>query len=140
MRKHATMVLVAMLGGLMGLGMGCSDSDSDGGGGVQVRPANDGQYAGFLWKPKSESNGNLVVLLPTQLRGRVSSANLHTANSTSQDTLIEVGRFVGDTHNGNRPHFRFLESGGTYGSVWVIAETEEGTLGWEIPNGAQRWD
>lgn len=27
-------------------------------------PANDGYKTGFVWKPESESNGNLVVLLP----------------------------------------------------------------------------
>lgn len=33
-----------------------------------------GGLGGFVWKPISESDGNLVVLLPNSYRGRVNSA------------------------------------------------------------------
>lgn len=122
--------------------LGCSDGDGGGGGGVQIQPTNDGAFTGFLWKPRSESNGDLVVLLPQELTGNVTSANIHTTDSTAPDTMIEAGRFAGDTHNGNRPHFRFESPGAAYGgNVWVVARTADGRdLGWLIPNGAARWD
>ena len=82
------------------------------------------------------------MLLPNHLRGNVSGAELHTTDSTSADTLIEVGRFAGDTHNGARPHFRFDGSGASYGAdIWLIATTSDGRhLGYHIPNGAGRVD
>lgn len=141
MRKYVNVVLAALISGLVALGLGCGgDDDGDGDGGIKVRPAQDGEYVGFLWKPKSESNGNLVVLVPAIHRQRHGNAGIYRSKSTSAENLIEMGTFVGDTHNGARPHFRFKESGSFYGACWFIVGTEDGTLGWEIPNGAQRWD
>lgn len=142
MRKIVTLTLATLLSGLVALSMGCGSDDSGGGGsGVKVRPAQDGEYVGFLWKPKSESNGNLVVLIPTIHRGKHGEAGIYRSKSTSPDQLVEAGRFVGDDHNGFRPHFRFAESGSNYGACWfIVKDTADGTLGWEIQNGAQRWD
>ncbi len=137
------LIMLALLGAVAAFSLGCSDSGSGGGGGsVEIQNSNDGQFTGFLWKPRSESNGALVVLLPNALRGNVSGAELHSTDSTSADSLIEVGRFAGDTHNGERPHFRFNGSGGSYGSeIWIIAKTSDGrNLGYFIPNGAGRVD
>jgi hypothetical protein len=142
MLRTAPASLLTLLAALTAFTLGCSDDGGgDGGGGVQIQPTIDGEFVGFLWKPRSESNGNLVVLLPTQLRGQVATASLHTTDSASQDTLVEIGRFAGDTHNGNRPHFRFNESGSHYGEVWVVATLSDGSnLGWHVPNGASRLD
>lgn len=135
--------LASLLGLVTAFCLACSDDDGGGGGGgAQIQSSQDGQYVGFLWKPRSESNGNLVVLLPEDMRGQVAAAGLYNDDVASQGTLIEPGRFAGDTHNGNRPHFRFNESGATYGGdIWLIAELSDGSRrAWHIPNGASRWD
>lgn len=93
---------------------------------------------GFLWKPVSEGDGNLVVLLPSQYRGRVSQ----TAVLNASGQVIEVGRFAGDTHNGNRPHYRFSMPGAGFGSkVTVAARMSDGSVKtWRIPNGGSRYE
>ena len=88
----------------------------------------------FLWKPISD-HGPLVILLPSSLRGRVTSCTLQ---SSSAGTV--AGRFAGDTHNGYRPHYRFDQQGGAYGTgITVTATLDDGsTRSWSVPNGAQR--
>ena len=138
MKKWTLCMSIAMLSGFIAVGTGC---DGGGGsGGVQIQTTQDGAE-GFLWKPRSESNGRLVVLLPNSLRGEVTSASIHTTDSFSESTKIEEGRFAGDDHNGERPHYRFNQSGPGYGNdIWVIARTSSGVQGWNIPAGSQRWD
>lgn len=89
---------------------------------------------GFVWKPVSESNGNLVVLLPPSLRGRVSGVAI-----TKGGAVLERGHFAGDA-NGGRPHYRFSMPGAAYGTgLTVVASlTSGGTQSWSIPNGGQR--
>jgi len=92
-----------------------------------------GGSGGFLWKPVSEGDGKLVILLPGSLRGRVSGCSISGSFGS------ENGRFTGDTHNGNRPHYRFSRPGASYGSnITVTARTTDGTRTWRIPNGASR--
>lgn len=93
-----------------------------------------GGSEGFLWKPESESNGKLVVLLPASLRGKVSSCTISGSFGS------ENGSFAGDTHNGNRPHYRFSKHGSQYGTgITVSAKLNDGaTRTWSIPNGANR--
>lgn len=122
------------------VGFGCIDDGGDSGG-VQEQVTQDGEFTGFLWKPRSESNGRLVVLLPKEFRGRVNKAGIYSSPTTSSASLIEDGRFAGDTHNGARPHYRFENSGASYGTdIWVVAQTDVGPLAWNIPNGSSRWD
>ena len=59
---------------------------------------------GFLWKPYSESDGNLVVLLPPSWKG-IQKAVIRTPNGNVYD-----GRNTG-IHNGDRVHFRFSQPG-----------------------------
>ena len=93
-------------------------------------PSSGGGSGGFLWKPKSESDGRLVVLLPASLRGKVSGCSVNGEN----------GRFAGDTHNGRRPHYRFSKAGGGYGSnIKVVARTTSGNRTWTVPNGSSRY-
>ena len=94
-----------------------------------------GGGGGFLWKPVSEGDGNLVVLLPSSLRGRVNGAEIRRGGST-----LEKGRFTGDTHNGNRPHYRFSKPGAGYGTGLTVVAflSGGGTQSWSVPNGAQR--
>ena len=88
----------------------------------------------FLWKPKSDSDGKLVVLLPTSMRGQVVSVAVQKNGET-----LDIGRFSGDTHNGMRPHFRFPKAGGDYGSdLQLVTMGASGACSFAIPNGAKR--
>jgi len=124
------LVLGVSLLSVAALMLGCSDDD--GGSGI----GQPGEPGGFLWKPRSESDGRLVVLLPPQYRGNVAST--YVANPSGD--IIEVGRFAGDTHNGDRPHYRFTQQGAAYGTdIYVVAELLQGGLvHWPIANGADR--
>ena len=95
---------------------------------------------GFLWKPVSESNGNLVVLFPPNLTGTISSAGIYSSLPPSNENLIEQGDFSGDSHNGGRAHFRFSKPGGFYpDGVYVIAQLANGeTATFEIENSSHR--
>lgn len=98
-------------------------------------PSSSGGSGGFLWKPVSEGDGKLVVLLPSSLRGRVSGAEIQKGGS-----LVERGKFAGDTHNGNRPHYRFSKPGAGYGSGLTLVAflNGGGKKSWSIPNGGSR--
>ncbi len=89
----------------------------------------------FLWKPVSENDGRLVVLLPSSLRGRVTSCTLTSASAGTVS-----GNFAGDVHNGRRPHYRFSSPGAAYGNnITVRATLNDGTSQtWSVPDGAQR--
>ncbi len=83
---------------------------------------------GFLWKPVSESDGNLVVLFPSSLTGNISSSGIYSELPICEENLIEKGRFSGDSKNGGRAHFRFNNPGGSYPDVaYVVAELRDGT-------------
>lgn len=76
--------------------------------------ANVGGSNEFLWKPRSESDGNLVALIPSQYSGQIVDAGIYSSSEANSSSLIEQGRFTGDTHNGGRSHFRFSKEGGSY--------------------------
>lgn len=97
---------------------------------------------GFLWKPVSEGDGKLVVLLPTSLRDMLERVEIHSALPPDASTLLEEGRFTGDEHNGNRPHYRFDKPGAEYGSnINIVAYKTDGEMvTWPISNGADRHD
>lgn len=97
---------------------------------------------GFLWKPVSESDGNLVVLLPTELREMIERVEIHSALPATAESLLASGRFAGDEHNGERLHYRFDEPGADYGdNVYVVAYAHDGTeISWNIAQGGERQD
>lgn len=97
-----------------------------------------GTGGGFVWKPISEGDHKLVVLLPPRYRGNVQGC--YIADESGKP--IENGRFSGDTHNGFRPHYRFSMKGAGYGrNIYVVAVLRNGNLNhWFIPNGAARVD
>jgi len=64
---------------------------------------------GFLFKPVSESDGKLVVLLPARLTGLVSGLSIVGPDGQ----VTESGRYRG-VGNGGREHFRFSKPGGQY--------------------------
>jgi hypothetical protein len=65
--------------------------------------------AGFLFKPVSDSDGKLAILLPARLAGLVKGVTLVGPNGE----VIEKGRYTGNG-NGGRDHFRFSKAGGRY--------------------------
>ena len=91
--------------------------------------------SGFLWKPVSESNSKLVVLLPTQYTGDVSG--VFVANSSGD--ILDQGAF-GGVHNGDREHYRFPKPGASYGdNVYVVADLKDGTsVYWIVADGSER--
>jgi len=94
-----------------------------------------GTLAGFVWKPISEGDGNLVVLLPAGLRGAVVGTDIVRGGG-----VVERGRFAGDSTNGGRPQYRFSMPGSGYGSgLTLVARLTDGTTQrWSISNGGTR--
>jgi len=82
---------------------------------------------GFVWKPVSEGDGKLVVLLP-------SSSNQTTLTVTRADGTTETGTYAGKT-NGGRPTFRFSSPGSAYqggqtvAGVTIGAGSDDGIVG-----------
>lgn len=72
----------------------------------------------FLWKPISDKDGKLAVLLPKSLTDSVSEVAIVSAD---KKRVLQRGRFSG-VGNGDRTHFRFSKPGGEFpdGSiVWI---------------------
>lgn len=84
---------------------------------------------GFVWKPVSEGDGNLVVLTPASVNANVMSI--------SGSFGSENGRYTGRT-NGNRATFRFSRPGCGYGNN--ISVNTNGGASYFIPAGCNRVD
>ncbi len=74
--------------------------------------------SGFLWKPVSDKDGNLAVLLPARLTGRVKSVAILSPDGSR---TLQSGKYAGNG-NGGREHFRFSKPGGDFpdGSIVLI--------------------
>ena len=94
-----------------------------------------GEGGGFLWKPASESSGRLVVLLPEQYTGSISTVFI----AERDGTVVEVGSFRG-IFNGGRAHYDFSSPGVAYGTaIYVVADLVDGTTHhWYVASGASR--
>jgi len=92
---------------------------------------------GFLFKPTSESDGNLVVLLPSKFKEQVESLLL----KDSEDNEIEQGRSTAYA-NGDREHFRFSKAGSDYSeNLKVEVKFKDGTsTTYTIADPSQRYD
>lgn len=79
---------------------------------------------GFLWKPVSDKNGKLAILLPKQYTGTIKRVRILNAQGTK---VLATGKFSG-VGNGNREHFRFTKPGNGFpdGAI-VLIEMENGT-------------
>lgn len=79
--------------------------------------------AGFLFKPVSDSDKKLAVLLPPRLTGLATGVRLVGPDGD----ILETGRYTGNG-NGGREHFRFNKPGGDYPdglTVEVLLRTGE---------------
>lgn len=87
----------------------------------------------FVWKPVSESDGNLVVLLPASLAGQVEGL-------TISGSFGSVAGSGGELSNGNRPTYRFPQPGSAYGqNITVQAPLKSGGVRtWTVPDGGSR--
>jgi len=89
-------------------------------------PTEDGP-GGYVFKPISESDGNLVVLLPEEYRGRVTACELHSRPDMLPSSLIEAGVYWAhaDGHNQGRVHYGFTKPGCAYGqNIYVMFQLE----------------
>ncbi|MFM1846622.1 MAG: hypothetical protein RL417_96 [Pseudomonadota bacterium] len=111
------------------------------GGNADVSPTGqvvDGS-GGFLWKPISNNQGTLAVLLPPELTGSISALKL----LDSTGNVVEEGRFTSDgTGEGGRTKYSFNKKGGDYGDdLTVRLELSDGSVRtWMIPDGSRRYD
>jgi len=87
------------------------------------------QGSGILWKPVSESDGKLAVLIPSSMGAQKVSV------LDSSGNLIENGRYVGRT-NPNRPTYRFGRPGGSFPVPCLL---RVGSRTYNVPNGRQRY-
>lgn len=92
---------------------------------------------GFLFKPVSDNDGKLVVLLPKGLTGEVEELVLRGPDGR----VLERGRFT-SVANGDREHFRFSRTGADYPpGVTVEAVMKDGSVkDWKIADPSQRND
>jgi hypothetical protein len=92
---------------------------------------------GFLWKPDSESTGNLVVLLPGSTRGRTQRVATISGSFGSESASMRH-----ESHNGGRPHFYFSRPGSSYGNnITVQAPLTDGSVySIVVPNGSRRFE
>jgi hypothetical protein len=89
----------------------------------------EGVPAGFLWKPSSESDGNLVILTPAGMGAQTISVN-----------GMPGRKIPNNGKNGGRDHFRFPRPGAAFGqSASVTITSANGqSQSVSIPNPAQR--
>jgi len=92
---------------------------------------------GFLFKPISESDGNLVVLLPSSMSGDVAEVTI--CDSSGQ--VLDKGSGLGDYDDG-RPLFRFSSPGAEYPeNITVSVLMNDGEVrDYSIPTPAQRYE
>ncbi len=92
---------------------------------------------GYVFKPISESDSKLVILINAKYVDIAGHLSLLKENGE----FIEKGLFWGPT-NGDRPTYRFKKPGKDYPSnIWVRADFTDGTHKfWFVPNPSQRYD
>jgi len=79
---------------------------------------------GFLWKPTSDKNGDLVVLLPKKLTGKVQEVRVLSPDGKK---TLGKGKYSG-VGNGDREHFRFSKPGSRYpDGALVYIKLDDGT-------------
>jgi hypothetical protein len=75
----------------------------------------------FLWKPKSEKDGKLAILLPKNLKEKVKDVQILSPDGTK---VLGKGKYAG-IGNGDREHFRFSKAGTGYADGAIVVITLE---------------
>lgn len=75
--------------------------------------------SGFLWKPISDSDGMLAILLPEAWSTDASGVQILSPDGTA---VLATGRWAG-IGNGDRAHFRFDRSGGSFPAGAIVRVT-----------------
>lgn len=88
---------------------------------------------GFLWKPLSESDGNLVILFPSEFVTKFLEVLAETLEGE-----FERGSFAG-YGNPDRQTWRFTQPGDAYTGI-VIVDTGMGECQWVVPTPSERQD
>jgi hypothetical protein len=93
---------------------------------------------GFLFKPISENQKTLAVLLPEVYKGLVSGVTV--LNSLGE--VLDSGASTGYGEEGTREKFSFSKPGGDYGdNLTVNVSFMDGTsTAYSIPDGSKRYD
>jgi len=108
-------------------------------GAVDKKPETPGlkHTEGFLWKPVSEKDGKLAILLPPHLTGKVKSVRILSPDGK---TTIGRGSSAG-VGNGDREHFRFSKPGSHFPDGCKVEITlNDGTKRLvEIPETSERY-
>jgi hypothetical protein len=73
----------------------------------------------FLWKPASDKDGKLAILLPSRLTGKIKSVAILSPDKTK---ILAKGKYSG-VGNGNREHFRFSKAGNSYPDNAIVMIT-----------------
>ena len=90
------------------------------------------QAAGILWKPISEGNGRLVVLLPVSMG--VPGAKILASNGT----LVDTGTYYGSpAEHGSRAIYRFNSPGSSYPKPCKL---QVGSVVYDVPAPAKRYN
>jgi hypothetical protein len=90
----------------------------------------------FLWKPKSEKDGKLAILLPKQYTGNVASVEVISPDGKQK---LAEGKASG-VGNGDREHFRFNAPGEAFpdGSIVLVTLRDGSKREVEIKNTSAR--
>ena len=88
---------------------------------------------GRIWKPTSEGDGNLVVLL------RSGVGNIGARVIDPKGNQVEVGAYRGHT-NGNRATYRFRRPGRRFGAPSILRVGSNPGTDFCIPDPARRYD
>jgi hypothetical protein len=77
---------------------------------TEGKSQNLGKTGEFLWKPASDKDGKLAILLPSRMTGKVKSVKVLDAKG---EKTLATGKYSG-VGNGDREHFRFTKSGSQF--------------------------
>jgi hypothetical protein len=73
----------------------------------------------FLWKPTSDKDGKLAVLMPPKLTGKIKNVVILSPDKTK---VLAKGTYSG-VGNGDREHFRFSKAGEQYPDKSIVMVT-----------------
>ncbi len=134
MRPMTFIRVILAAGAIAALSIGCESTTSTGAAGNgDIGPV--GESGGFLWKPVSDGNGRLAIVLPPMYTGNISLVYVAHPDGTQ----MEGGNFS-SVGNGGRETWRFSKPGGAYpGGSHAVAMLKTGSsVHWTVANTGAR--